>query len=72
MNFEDLKIKDILANEDLMAIVKRFIPDWDKFPVGLLKNKKVEEVIKLAKNRGLCTDADVAEFKAEVEKVLGK
>ena len=72
MEFADMKIKDVLASEDLMKIVKEFIPNWDKFPIGLLKNKKVEDVIKLAKDKGLCTDADVAQLKSKVQAVLNK
>lgn len=72
MKFNEMKIKDVLDNPKLMEVVEKFIPDWKKFPVGLLKNKKVADVIKLAKDKGLCTDADVEQLTAKIEEVLGK
>lgn len=72
MKFEDMKIKDILADKDLMAVVKEFIPDWDKYPVKLIQNKKVSDVIKLAKKQGLCTDEDVKQLTKKMEEVLAK
>ena len=72
MNFTDMKVKDILDNKEIMKVVKEFIPNLEKYPIGLLKNKKVEDIIKLAKEKGLCTDADVNQLKAKVQSILDK
>ena len=72
MKFEDMKVKDVLADKELMAVIKEFIPDWEKYPVKLIQNKKVSEVIKIAKKQGLCTDADAKELTEKMEEVLAK
>lgn len=72
MKFEDMKVKDILADKDLMAVIKEFIPDWEKYPVKLIQNKKVSDVIAIAKKQGLCTDEDVKQLKTKMDAVLAK
>ena len=72
MDFKDMKVKDILANEEIMKVVKQFIPNLDKYPIALLKNKKVEDIIKLAKDKGLCTDADVKQLTEKVQAILNR
>ena len=72
LKFEDLKVKDIMADADLMAVIKEYIPDWEKYPVGLIKNKKVADVIKLALDKKLCTQQDVDDLTKKMNEVLSK
>ena len=70
MKFSDMKVKDVLANKDIMKVIKEYIPDLEKYPVKLLQNKKVADIIELAKSKGLCTDDDVKQLTEKVEELV--
>jgi len=69
--FKNMKLKDIFANETCQNIIKELAPQLTKFPLAMVANKKVGEILTQAVSMRLVDEATRDKIVEKLEAALG-